>query len=477
MAMTSYIAAAFQKIAQGAYEPVPDRRVLNATTHADHHTTPFHLLERALPPATPLERPTVPVGMAGATGEPVIQPPPVFNLRAAINDPAFVAKDPATIPMPQGILDVIAKSARILLIGHVAPDGDCVGSTVAMARALKALGKKQVDVCVDDALAGTLRKIDSNKEVRTAEQLAGGEWDLALIIDVGVPARIGRANDLLLPHAKNVAIVDHHVVDPKPEQFQLAPGATFQTWIEKDFPAACLQVGTMLGRLLPQDADVDRKSIYFPAIAGFSTDTGFGTYTGIDQDYYRYYKHMLVESAKSTMDELNAWMDYPTPPRLKALINREKQVEEIAASLPEPLREELLAEAASGNIAREETLEKPDHSGTGLALLTCPEAYLRTLTAIAKQDDPAAVVQDVHGALKQRESDLRKNSPFVVLLHEENGHVYAGFRSSDEKGRLLAESLGGGGHDHAAGADIPGESLAEVRDKVIAWTREHGVIA
>lgn len=452
-------------------DPLPDRKVLNATPREEHHTTPEHHQERALPPVTTgALRPGAPAGVVAIGTAPAIQPPPVFKLRDAILDPTFEVKDPASISMPQGIIDIIKNSDRILLIGHVAPDGDCVGSTVAMARALKAMGKKQVDVCVDDELAGILRKIDSNKEVRNAQQLAGGEWDLALILDVGVPARIGRANDLLLPNAKHVAIVDHHVVDPKPEQFKLAPGATFQTWVEKDFPAACLQVGTMIGRLLPVDQP-NKKEIYFPALSGFSTDTGFGTYAGIDVDYYRYYKHMLVESACSTMDDLSNSMSYPVPPRLKALVFREKPIEEVAASLPDALKTELLEEVKSGQVSTEESF------ADRMVIMSCPEVHMKTLTAIAKEDDPDAVKQDVHGALKQRESDLRKTFPLVISLVAENEHVYVGLRSNDDKARLLAEALGGGGHDRAAGAAIAGKTLAEVREQIVAWARDHGAIS
>jgi len=58
--------------------------------------------------------------------------------------------------------------------------------------------------------------MDTDKAIKKPKALLRKKWDLALVIDVSVPKRIGDANTMLLKHAKVVAVIDHHVTDPRP---------------------------------------------------------------------------------------------------------------------------------------------------------------------------------------------------------------------------------------------------------------------
>jgi phosphoesterase RecJ-like protein len=53
------------------------------------------------------------------------------------------------ISVRKAILPLIRRARRIMAIAHITPDGDCIGSLLALGHALRALGKQTVLVCAD----------------------------------------------------------------------------------------------------------------------------------------------------------------------------------------------------------------------------------------------------------------------------------------------------------------------------------------
>jgi phosphoesterase RecJ-like protein len=438
-----------------------------AKTKAPSSTSPVRDPSLALPSNTS-KKPGLPIGLSGNAGEPAVSTPK-FNLAAALADPTFTALDPAKIEVPPAILDRLAQAKRVLLIGHTGPDGDCVGSTLAMARALKVLGK-EADVCVDDDLGGQLRRIDSQGEVRRAAQLEGQSWDLALIMDVSMKARIGGAVDLL-KNASAVAIADHHVAEPSREDLGLPADKPFESWVMPDYPAAALMAAAMLARLGPalKEHHADLTSIYLPALCGFATDTGFGNYQGLDKEYFRYFKHMAQQSAKLGMPEIGEALRYDLPPALEAFLKGTSQ------QLDHPA---IQARQADGTGLRIE--QHPGAEG-GLGLVTLGYDQLQDLLAFGRKDDPKLIDSDVINTIKwSRPNALKKaGAKMTVFMHQDVDRIFASFRSdgTPDLALHLAQHMGGGGHSMAAGAAITGMSLEDAKAKVIAWCKGHGIVA
>jgi hypothetical protein len=266
---------------------------------------------------------------------------PPFHLEAALTDPAFKPKDPATLPIPTALLENLLSAKRLLLVSHIQTDGDAVGSSLALAKTLRALGK-QVDICIDDDLPGALRHIDQDHDIHRAAALTGRSWDLAVLLDVSVASRIGQANTLLLPHANAVAIVDHHEGTPQAHQFNLSARVPFTTWMAPDAPATGLMVGGLIGRmsraLVAQQQDL--APLYAPALLAFSTDTGWGKYQGLNASDFRYYKYMLQAGSGTSYAGLKrAANGYLVPARVQHLANRTLAPTE--AQLPATLAAEL----------------------------------------------------------------------------------------------------------------------------------------
>ncbi len=460
--------------------------VLWTSAKGEQHTAPGAASSpKLLTPLPPRQAPIALSAQRATRAAPLLRPTvardvrtPAFDLRAAVEASSFAAKNPLSLHVPDELLSRLDHANSLLLIGHISPDGDCVGSTLSVARAFEKLGKR-VDVCIDDALYGSLRNIDSEHTIRRAKDLLGKKWDLALILDVGVPERIGKANDLLLENAGAVAIADHHVVEPKREQFNLAPSAPFLTWIEEDHPAASLQAAAILARYDDRlrQAGADMKAVYTPAMLGFCTDTGWGRFQGLDREYFRYFKYMLKNDADSTLDELEQTLHYEVPGVLLDVLLSGKAPSTL--DITEPFRSKLQAQVDAGQNVTQARYLSPS-GNAGISVIRMPAAHTQLLLDLGRQSDPRLIPSDVINIVKFNR--LRKlldqgAAIAVMLIEDDDGTISVSIRGVDKHARKLAEHLGGGGHDRAAGASLANQSLAEVEQTIVAWGRDHGVVA
>ena len=101
----------------------------------------------------------------------------------------------------------LQQADRILLITHVSPDSDAIGSALAMAHALRTLGKAVTPSCADairDRFDNLLGHADMVTQVSDT-------FDLAVALDCGDELRLGSIwTDL--PNPKPFLInIDHHI--------------------------------------------------------------------------------------------------------------------------------------------------------------------------------------------------------------------------------------------------------------------------
>jgi phosphoesterase RecJ-like protein len=87
------------------------------------------------------------------------------------------------------IVEAIRTRRRFVISSHARPDGDSIGSSVAMAFALEALGKQALVVHKDPA-PPPLRAFPGVEAIRIADQVDGG-FDAAIIMECGDLARTG----------------------------------------------------------------------------------------------------------------------------------------------------------------------------------------------------------------------------------------------------------------------------------------------
>ena len=108
------------------------------------------------------------------------------------------------------IIEQIDNATSIAVCGHTRPDGDSVGSVLALCLALQALGKRPQPVLADNAAPPKLYAfLDGFKGFMQPNELAGEIFDLFIVVDTPVVSRLNEAQSLFR-EAKKAAVVDHH---------------------------------------------------------------------------------------------------------------------------------------------------------------------------------------------------------------------------------------------------------------------------
>lgn len=108
----------------------------------------------------------------------------------------------------------IRKASTFLLTAHLNPDGDAVGSAVALSLGLRALGKS-TRVLFDTPVASKLVPVlpPDSFEVLNEDAVGRlrGPFDLCILLDTSEPARAGGLSRLLLAPGQRTLCVDHHM--------------------------------------------------------------------------------------------------------------------------------------------------------------------------------------------------------------------------------------------------------------------------
>jgi phosphoesterase RecJ-like protein len=147
------------------------------------------------------------------------------------------------VSAPVALIQHLLQASRVLLITHVSPDSDAIGSALGMAHALRALGKTVIPSCAD-AIRDRFDNLPGHADMVTQ---ANGTFDLVVALDCGDEPRLG-SMWADLPDPKPFLInIDHHISNTRFGQIN---------WID---PAAAstaemvLQIGDQLGVPLNQE--------------------------------------------------------------------------------------------------------------------------------------------------------------------------------------------------------------------------------
>src|SRR5467141_3324651 len=112
----------------------------------------------------------------------------------------------------QEIGQILREHQRFAILGHVRPDGDALGSQLALALSLQALGK-DVRVWNED---GMLEKYSflPRAELLTKPPPIPEDFDVAIALDTAIQNRLGTAL-AAVRSAKLWINIDHHPSNPR----------------------------------------------------------------------------------------------------------------------------------------------------------------------------------------------------------------------------------------------------------------------
>jgi len=105
------------------------------------------------------------------------------------------------------ILHKIAESQSICIVGHVRPDGDCVGSELGLALALRKLGK-DVDCWNEDEMPQKYAFLDPEKILQKPGRVQ--MFDLVIAVDCASFDRLGGLGNAVAKR-KFLINIDHHL--------------------------------------------------------------------------------------------------------------------------------------------------------------------------------------------------------------------------------------------------------------------------
>lgn len=306
------------------------------------------------------------------------------------------------------INDLIAAARTFLITTHESPDGDAIGSSLALAHYLAEIGK-DVTIHTCDPVPELYRFLPMADAVTT--RLPDRDYDLCFVLDVGEFKRAG-AQVTACRRIGAFINIDHHKTC---EHF----GAV--NLLDTDAAAT----GVLIYRLIKAAGGSISQSTALCLYVALITDTGSFRYSNANPEAFSIAGELISRG-------VNAW--------------------DIASRLYESqprARLELLALALATMVFSD--------CGRFASLTVTLDMYKKTGTDAELTDGFVNYPRSVRGV---------EVAIFIRELSEKSFKV--GFRS---KGKVdvsrLAEAFGGGGHHNAAGCIVEG-SVEEVREKVFS---------
>jgi phosphoesterase RecJ-like protein len=315
----------------------------------------------------------------------------------------------------QQIAELLRTEKIFLVLTHFRPDGDAIGSQLALTLLLKNLGK-QVTAWNDDDVPTKFHFLP-HANLITKPPDTPRDFDVVIAIDASTWQRVGTSGQRI-GRRKHFINIDHHVSNEKFGEIN---------WIVPAAPAS----GQIAYQLIKRGGFTLTPEIATCLFAAISTDTGSFTFANTTADSLRTAAE-LIEAGVQVADVCrHVYESYPYA------------------------RLQLLQLALAD-------LKLTDHHRTAYFWLT-----------LEMFEESGAKREDTEGLIDYARSI---EGVLVAVLFEElsePGKIRISLRSKHPKLDVnsVARRFGGGGHHEAAGARLTG-SPAEVEAKVLAAVSE-----
>lgn len=165
------------------------------------------------------------------------------------------------------LIDEISNAEKILIVGHMRPDGDCLGAGLALYRLALNMGKR-ADVAYDSDLPERFMFLpDFN--VINKQQIYDG-YDLLIVVDCGDELRMGKYTKYL-KKVKSI-LIDHHITNK---------GFATINYVRSEKSSTCEIIADLL---LPEGV-VDALIASYLYV-GLSTDTGHFMHNNVTSNVF-----------------------------------------------------------------------------------------------------------------------------------------------------------------------------------------------
>ncbi|URA10350.1 DHH family phosphoesterase [Thermospira aquatica] len=292
---------------------------------------------------------------------------------------------------------IIHKFQRFMVLTHVRPDGDAIGSILALTLYLKK-HRKEVWTVLEDNLEEKYRFLSCAQNTYVYdEKISAPLVDVVFILDSGDISRIGKVQNWL--SSSLIINIDHHKDNTHFGDIN---------WVD---PAASC-VGEMLFRWFGKEAKGEMTQALFLSLA---TDTGFFRFSNASPEVYRMAAFLLEKGASQTAIYETLYQNRP--------FQFLRLVEKLLSHL------EL-------------------HNEGKLAI-----------SYITEEDMRLAECHDTEGLLEYL-AMIKGVEIFILIKEREKEQISISFRTKTNYDvSILAKEFGGGGHTKAAGCSVTGDPL------------------
>lgn len=306
---------------------------------------------------------------------------------------------------------LLEEKGRFLLVCHVEPDGDAVGSMLAMAENLEARGKK-VELICHDRLPAIFSYLAGIEKVKTEIEYI--DFDAIILLDCGDFKRTGLVKDITELKKQGIPIVniDHH---PKNDLWKIVD-------INYANDSASSASELVYNILVGLNYSIN-PSVATALLTGIFYDTGG-------------FRHP----------------------------NTTQQVLDIAADL---LKRGAKLRKISDNIANSKSVSVFRLWGIALSRLRFNSALKMSISALTQADlEGCGASEDDISGLVNLLGSAPESRAALLLYETKDAKIKGSLRSDRDDIDLakLAQALGGGGHKKASGFTISGQIMIDGDD-------------
>ncbi len=311
--------------------------------------------------------------------------------------------------VPDQITEILRRADNIIIVCHVFPDGDALGSQLALGEILESLGRQVYYYC--EEFVSTMYEFMPGSEKLKSELPDIAQFDTAVAVDCGDRFRLGHEVDTLL-QIQPFIVIDHH-----------AGHRDFGdvNWVEQDRSSTAEMVFD-LALALEADISYDAAFCLYTAIV---SDSGSFRYESTSAYTFHVASNLLDRGVIPSEVAGKLFDNYS--------VNRLRLLEKVLGSL------ELHADAQVAVITA--TNEMFEASG-------------------AKREDTEEFINLPRA--------LRSVKVAVFFKETLEGYIKVSLRAKGECDvSRVAAKYGGGGHRNAAGYSVTDQTIAEILDELL----------
>lgn len=311
----------------------------------------------------------------------------------------------------QDIISIIESKDNILILSHKRPDGDAIGSSLALKEALLQKNK-QVKIFIPDNIPSTFNFLPGKEEI--VKEVDTRFFNLAIFLDTGDLERCGLFQEIKEREIPFINIDHHPQKNPKGDI----------VLVDNSFGATAEII-----YLLLKSADIEiTKKIALSLLTGIFTDTGGFMHAATTSLSFQIASELLLKGAR--LDKIAKYANHD-----KSLATLKIWGKAILKAKKDPFSHAIIS-----------FIDRNDLEKVGASL-----------------DDLSGVVNLINSV---------KGAKYSLLLTEyKESYLKGTLRSNYYEGvnvKEIAEKYGGGGHSLASGFEIEGK----VRESSRGWEIE-----